>query len=129
MNSYLYLGIDIDEHLTLKKCVSTLFRNDSHKLYILRKVRPMLNKKASIDIVKTMICSIIYYGNMFISSCSLQDLSDLQVLQNNALRCFNVTTNTMYMEKYTKWIYCTFYTDNSDQSWKWDHYTAPHTKD
>ena len=47
----------------------------------------MLNKKASIYIVKTMICSIIDYGNMFIGSCKEQDLSDLQVLQNSALRC------------------------------------------
>ena len=52
----------------------------------------MLNKKASVDIVKTMICSIIDYGNMFIGSCNLQDLSDLQVLQNSALRCcYNIT--------------------------------------
>ena len=85
VNSYFYLGIDIDEHLTFKRYFSTPFRNVSHKLYILRTVRPMLNKKASMDIVKTMICSIIDYENMFISSCSLQDLSDLQVLQNNAM--------------------------------------------
>ena len=91
VNSYLYLGIDINEHLTFKKYFSTLFKNVSHKLYILRKVRPMLNKKASIDIVKTMICSIIDYGNMFIRFCNLQDLSDLQVMQNSALRyCYNV---------------------------------------
>ena len=60
--------------------MSTLFKNVSHKLYILRKNRPMLNKKASIDIVKIMICSIIDYGNMFIGSCKQRDLSDLQVL-------------------------------------------------
>ena len=31
VNSYLYLGIDIDEHLTFKKYFSTLFQNVSHK--------------------------------------------------------------------------------------------------
>ena len=35
----------------------------------------------------------------------------------------------MYMEKYTKWIYLTFYTNKSDQSWKWDHHTTSHIKD
>ena len=50
VSSYLYLGIDIDEHLTFKKYISTLIKNVSHKLYILRKVRPMFDKKASIDI-------------------------------------------------------------------------------
>ena len=34
-----------------------------------------------------MLRSIIDYGNMFISTCNLQYLSDLQVLQNHALRC------------------------------------------
>ena len=56
----------------------------------------MLSKKASVDIVKTMICSIIDYGNMFIGSCNLQDLFDLQVLQNNALICcYNVNDPRM----------------------------------
>ena len=61
VSSYLYLGIDIDESLTFKKYFSTLFQNVSHKLYLLRIVRPMLNVKTSIDIVKTMLCSIIDY--------------------------------------------------------------------
>ena len=39
-----------------------------------------------------MICSIIDFGNIFIDTCTLQDLQDLQVLQNNALRCcYNVS--------------------------------------
>ena len=32
----------------------------------------MLNVQASIDSVKAMFCSIIGYGNMFISTCSTQ---------------------------------------------------------
>ena len=47
----------------------------------------MLNLKASIDIVKAVLSSIIDYGNMFISTCDSQDLSDLHILQNHALRC------------------------------------------
>ena len=45
VNSYLYLGIDIDEHLTFYEYFSTLLQIVSHKLYIiLRKVRPCINK-------------------------------------------------------------------------------------
>ena len=87
VNLYLYLGIDIDENLTFKKYFSTLFKSVSHKMYILRKIRPMLSTKAALDIVKTMICSIIDYGNIFIDTCTAQDLQDLQILQNYALRC------------------------------------------
>ena len=32
--------------------------------------RPMLNVEAALDIVKNMLCSIINYGNMFISTCN-----------------------------------------------------------
>ena len=87
----MYLGIDIDEHLTFKKYFNTLFQNVLHKVYLLRKIRLMLSLKAALDIVKTMICSIIDYGNICIDTCTSQDLQDLQILQNSALRCcYNV---------------------------------------
>ena len=51
----------------------------------------MLNIKAALNIVKTMRCSIIDYGNMFLNVCTAEDLCDLQILQNHALRCcYNV---------------------------------------
>ena len=34
-----------------------------------------------------MFCSIIDYGNIFLSSCCDGDLNDVQILQNHALRC------------------------------------------
>ena len=47
----------------------------------------MINTKAALDIAKTMLCSIIDYGNKFLSSLNDADLNDLQILQNNAIRC------------------------------------------
>ena len=35
VHSYLYLGIDIDQHLTFKKYFNTMFKSVSHKLYLL----------------------------------------------------------------------------------------------
>ena len=34
-----------------------------------------------------MFCSIIDYGNIFIGTCSSQDLADLHILQNHAMGC------------------------------------------
>ena len=34
-----------------------------------------------------MFCSIVDYGNIFLSSCNVNDLCDLQTLQNHALHC------------------------------------------
>ena len=87
VTSYLYLGVDIDNMLTFKKHYNNTFKNVSHKLFILRKVRYMINEKAALDITKTMLCSVIDYGNIFLSSCNKADLNDLQILQNNAVRC------------------------------------------
>ena len=94
-NSYLYLGIHIDRGLTFKQYYGNMFKKISYKLYLLRRIRYMITYKAALDITKTMFCSIIDYGNIFISSCSDGDLYDVQVLQNHALRsCCNVKTHT-----------------------------------
>ena len=87
VSSYLYLGVDINNMLTFKKHFSNTFKNVSHKLFILRKIRYMINTKAALDVAKTMLCSIIDYGNIFLSSINDADLNDLQILQNNAIRC------------------------------------------
>ena len=47
----------------------------------------MINVKAALDITKTMLCSVIDYGNIFLSSINEADLLDIQILQNNAIRC------------------------------------------
>ena len=87
VSSYLYLGVDIDNMLTFKKHFVNTFKNVSHKLFILRKTRHMINIKAALDITKTMLCSVIDYGNIFLSSCTISNLNDLQVIQNHAIRC------------------------------------------
>ena len=38
----------------------------------------MITVKAALDIIKTMFCSIIDYGNIFLSSRNLNELNDLQ---------------------------------------------------
>ena len=53
----------------------------------------MVTLKASLDITKTMFCSIVDYGNIFLSSCSINDLKDIQTLQNHALRCCHNVQN------------------------------------
>ena len=86
-NSYSYLGIDIDSSLTFKQYYNNMFKKISYKLSLLRRIRHFVTFKAALDITKTMFCSIIDYGNIFISSCTEGDLSDVQILQNHALRC------------------------------------------
>ena len=50
----------------------------------------MLSYKAALDITKTVLCSIIDYGNIFLSSCIDGDLNYVKTLQNHALRCCSI---------------------------------------
>ena len=57
VNTYLYLGIDIDSGLTFKQYYGNMLKKISYKLHLLRRFRHMLTYKAAIDIIKTMFCS------------------------------------------------------------------------
>ena len=59
----------------------------NHKLYLLKLIRPSLTINASLAVGKSMIISLIDYGNIFLTSLTQEDQSDLQKLQNKILRC------------------------------------------
>ena len=55
--SYKYLGFILDDQLNFNKHVT-------HKLYLLSRIRKYLTKRASVTIFKTMIISLIEYGDI-----------------------------------------------------------------
>ena len=73
--------------LSLKQFYVNSFKKISYKLSLLRRIRYMITTKAALHIVKTMLCSIVDYGNIFLSSCNIGDLKDIQTNQNHSLRC------------------------------------------
>ena len=85
VTSYLYLGVDIDSSLTFKQYYANMFKKISYKLSLLRRIRYMITLKASLDITKTMFCSIIDYGNIFISTCNENDLKDIRPYKTTPL--------------------------------------------
>ena len=62
--SYKYLGFALDEHLNFNKHVSDMKQLITHKLYLVSKIRRYITVEASINIFKTMILSVIEYGNI-----------------------------------------------------------------
>ena len=90
-------GVDINNYLTFKTFYNNTLKKIAYKLSLLRRIRYMLTEKAILDIIKTMFCSVIDHGNIFLSSCNEGDLGDIQTLQNNALRCcYKVTDPRNY---------------------------------
>ena len=87
VKTYTYLGIKLDEQLTLETQANALIAKVSHKLYQLRRIRPFLTKRAALLIYKNMILPILEYGDIFVHSASKKIRKKLQTLQNKALKC------------------------------------------
>ena len=86
-NSYTYLGITLDEQLNYEKFANSIISRVSDKIYQLRRLRQFLNTRAALLIYKNMILPILEYGDVFISSMTLDTRKKIQTLQNRGLKC------------------------------------------
>ena len=74
MKLYKYLGVEIDNFLTMNQ-----------------HVRKMITMQAALMIFKSVFPGVLDYGSIFVSSLPEQTKEDIQILQNNALRsCLNI---------------------------------------
>ena len=83
--TYTYLGIKLDEQLTLETYANVVVERVSQKVYQLKKIRSLLTNRAALLIYKNMILPILEYGDIFLHSASQKIKKKLQVLQNRAL--------------------------------------------
>ena len=82
-----YLGIELDQLLTMKNTCDQIYKNASHKLYLYRLIRGSLTMSAAIQVLKAMFVSILDYGKVFLTGVNQERRFDLQKLQNDAVRC------------------------------------------
>ena len=88
--SYKYLGFILDDHLTFNKHISELCKLVSHKLYLVAKIRRYITTEACINVFKTMILSLLEYGDVIFSGTSVRNLSSIDRLFYRGLRiCLN----------------------------------------
>ena len=93
--SFKYLGVEIDQHLSMKAQAAAMYKNASHKLYLLKMIRPCLTIPVALNVCKSMFLSVLDYGNIFITPVPMDTKDDLQKLQNSALRiCCNIRDPT-----------------------------------
>ena len=71
----------------MKTVSDSIYRNATHKLHIYRLVRNSSTMSAAIQILNSMFLSVLDYGNVFLTGINKNSLSDLQKLQNDAIRC------------------------------------------
>ena len=91
VQTYNYLDIHLDKNMSLIPLLSKLKSRIVNKIYSLIKIRNMINTQCAISIYKGTLLPILDYAGFLLISCNISDRSDLQKLQNHALRiCYNV---------------------------------------
>ena len=91
VDRYKYLGIILDQHLTLTPLIADVKRKISGHLFRLRKLRRLITVDCALAIYKQIILPVFDYAGFMLYSANQSDRSDLQVLQNDALRtCYFV---------------------------------------
>ena len=86
VDSYKYLGVTLDTHLTYKPHIKNTINKVTHKLSLLTKIRKYVDVHTSLIIYKTMILPHFDYGDVIYAAGSQENLNELQKLQNKCLR-------------------------------------------
>ena len=68
VNTFKYLGVDIDRHLNFESFYDSMYKLVNHKLCLLKLIRPALTVQAALSVGKSMILSLIDYGNIFLTT-------------------------------------------------------------
>ena len=64
MQTFNYLGVILDNCMSLSKHISKMRKTISHKLYLLNKIRPYLTEYANINLYKAMILPYFDYADI-----------------------------------------------------------------
>ena len=83
---YKYLGVILDFRLNFEAQYKETVKTFSFKLYLYRRIRNCLNDLSAKLILKAMVLSYLDYGSMFLTVRTIEDISNIQILQNKALR-------------------------------------------
>ena len=87
VNTYKYLGITLDNHLTYIQHVNKTIGIVTAKIKQFQCMRGFLNTNAALMVYKNMLLPILEYGDIFLTAASSLNKRKLQVLQNKGLRC------------------------------------------
>ena len=81
-----YLGVIIDENLQWNAHVDYLHKKVVKYIYLLKRVRPFIDKRTSLLFYKSIIQSHLDYCNVVWGNTGKRNCEKLQILQNRSLR-------------------------------------------
>ena len=85
-NIFNYLGIKLDEELDFESHAKECLRLVSHKLYLVSRIRNIINKDQAVTIYKSKILPYFDYRDIFYNKTYFRTLDKLQKLQNRAIK-------------------------------------------
>ena len=88
---YNYLGVLLDECMTLRSNFNSIFKKFSHKIYQFGKIRKYINTSTRVLVYKQTILPLTEYVSFRLCLNTARDVETLQKLQNRCLRmCLDV---------------------------------------
>ena len=91
VQTFNYLGIVLDSHMTLMPLFMKVMKVVSNKICNLGKIRKCIDVNCALTVYKQTILPLLDYSGFMLISRNMSDRNNLQKLQNYALRvCFNV---------------------------------------
>ena len=86
VHSYEYLGVLLDESLCHNGYIDRIYKKTNTKLGILSRIRRFISERTALNIYKTMIRPHLDYIDFVVDSGSVNRISQLDKLQNEAIR-------------------------------------------
>ena len=90
-HQYNYLGVQLDECMTLTTNFNSIFKKYSYKIFQFGKIRKYLDKNTRILVYKQTILPLVEYVSVMLCLNNACDVNKLQKLQNRCLRsCLDI---------------------------------------
>ena len=67
-SAYKYLGVKLDQTLTLRDHIESTYKKASARLYLMKRIRPNLTTAAALTVYKTMLVPIFTYCSIVTGS-------------------------------------------------------------
>ena len=86
VESFCYLGVNLDKNLTLKQHMSGVRKRGNYKLKQANRIRESIDNSTYLLIYKYCVMPTLEYCNFMLDSASFLDIKTIQTNQNRGLR-------------------------------------------
>ena len=86
VSTYHYLGIDLDSTLSYDKMLDCMYNKANRKLYMLKRIRPLITNSVAALVYKTHVLPMLDYGDFMVDSGKLSKIDRLNNLHKRAVK-------------------------------------------